>query len=358
MNTFQTSPFAFEAPSNNDAPFINALTAQRYSSLDVQVLKGLWFFLEPTTLEAAEESGISREVLGALLQEKLILPCAGEDMRAASTWEASNWSRAAYLTYSQLNLLYSERGASANTLQDLVAQRRFTIESYLEAAPYPERFFVPDAPRLLLPRLPEMEANDLDALFTRKSCRAFSDKAISADAFSRILWSSTYNVRLAEESKKGGDPYFLLNSFYTWLTVFVAVQGVSGIPRGLYQYDPLAHELLLIREAFDDTEVSDCIQEQRWIRGGGFCVFVAAQWERYFWVYRHSRAFLNLLIQVGEYGEELVIASYSAGLAGWMTPAVHESLASDLFALRKAPVDCVYFLKFGVPAETERHEQA
>ena len=53
------------------------------------------------------------------------------------------------------------------------------------------------------------------------------------------------------------------------------------------------------------------------------------------WLYRHSRAYLHLLTQVGSLGQELLTAATELGLGGWTSPAVHESrLRGDARAAR------------------------
>ena len=66
------------------------------------------------------------------------------------------------------------------------------------------------------------------------------------------------------------------------------------------------------------------MQGQGWVLGTGFAVFVVADLRRLAWLYRHSRAYLHLLMQVGALGQELLMAATELGLGGWTSPAVHE----------------------------------
>lgn len=98
--------------------------------------------------------------------------------------------------------------------------------------------------------------------------------------------------------------------------------------RGVYQYDFDENALLAVGKQPSDEDLAPTIQGQNWIGGGGVSVFVIVQWDRYQWLYRHSRAYLNLLIQIGEFAQELLQAAYQLGLVGWLTPAVSESRAA------------------------------
>ena len=92
------------------------------------------------------------------------------------------------------------------------------------------------------------------------------------------------------------------------------------------------------------------MQGQRGIQGTGFVVFVVADLRGYAWLYRHSRAYIHLLIQVGELGQEMLMAATELGLAGWVTPAVHESRAGALLGLRDDDsLEVLSMVKLGRP---------
>lgn len=189
---------------------------------------------------------------------------------------------------------------------------------------------------------------DLDAMYHRRSYRSFSKRAVPLASLANVLFEATRNIRIAEASKADGDEFYLLNSFYSWLNLYLVVQGVEGLGAGVYQYDPQDHALTdLGLAAVSNEQIGSAIQGQSWIGGGGFCLLIGVQWERYAWIYRHSRAYLNLLIQVGEFAQEVLMSAYSNGLVGWMTPAVGEGDFARLLSLEKGCEDITYFIKLG-----------
>ena len=221
--------------------------------------------------------------------------------------------------------------------------------SYNDEKKYPHLRKIDDCNRISLPQSNLELGIDLDAMVNRQSVRQFSKEKLPVEVFSNILFEATLNIRGAEESKLKGDKFFLLNSFYSWLNIFVVAQGIEDVARGIYQYDPLEHTLTLSQAEFRNKSLTECIQNQFWVGGGGFCTFAVVDWERYMWIYRHSRAYVNLLIQLGEFGQEFLHAMYKVGVGGWMTPAVNESLASDLLGLDADKEDAMYFIKAGYP---------
>ncbi len=328
---------------------IDATRNRRYRSLSHEVFELVAFFVEPAPFSAAIKAGHTRETIDDAIDAGILQLWTDQLCGDSRIWEDRRWSRAGYLTFSQIDLAYIEPTDGLPELRDLSDFRRTEIHNYLQRTPYPGRLLqVSDSP-VSLPSVQTESEPDLDSLLKRRSLRSFGDKPLDLSTFSAVLFESTQNVRTAEQSKKGGDPYFLLNSFYSWLNVFVAVQGVEGLERGVYQYDPLEHRLHLVALGVTDHQIVECIQYQSWVNGAGFCLFVVVHWERYMWVYRHSRAYLNLLIQLGEFGQEVLQAISRRGLGAWMTPAITESKAGALLRLDPLRQDAMYFLKVGPP---------
>jgi hypothetical protein len=350
MSLTVTSPlfFAHEQRGGQQCA-LGLATRERLRCVGERAWQLLHFHLEPRSTEESEAAGFTaaecEEALGAGLLVAADAPSTTDMLR----WEENRWSRAAYLVYSQQDLPYVEpvgRGRGLSTLSEF---RRRQIAGFQDEGGYPERFWVEPVAEYPLPVPKEPIRYSLDSMLGRRSVRKFAATPVSAQTLGALLHHATANVRLAEDSKADGDPYYLLNSFYTWLHVYVAVQGVEGVPRGVYQYDFARNTLLATGLSASDEELAGTIQGQNWIGGGGVSLFVTVQWDRYQWLYRHSRAYLNLLIQVGEFAQEVLQAAYQLGLVGWLTPAVAERRAAGLLGLDRvsADADALYYMKLG-----------
>jgi SagB-type dehydrogenase family enzyme len=349
-----TSPLFFIQPANPRVKALEVRHNDRFRRLAPEIHEVADFFLEPHDRAAAEAAGISPQAVETALETGILLPEDHPELSGARLWEDHRWSRAAHLVFSQQDLPYTEPTEDDPPLAQLVEFRRNAMRGYLARSPYPPRHL---AEALEIVELPEVERPpepDLDALLRRRSVRDFSDEPVSLESFAGLLWEATYLVRLADDSKEGGDPFYLLNSFYTWLELYVVVQGVEGLRRGVYQYDLNRGHLRAVAWDTRDEEILPTIQHQDWIGGGGFCVYYVVHWERYQWIYRHSRAYVNLLIQIGEIGQEVLQAACRRGLGAWPTPAVHESRAAALLELDMAQRDALYFTKVGPPKPGRR----
>jgi hypothetical protein len=345
-----TSPLFFAHERRQDQLSALGLAAhERLRSVGARAWELLYFHLDPRTAADGEAAGFGADQRDQALAAGLLVDADAPATRDMFRWEDHRWSRAAYLLYSQQDLPYVEPVGRGEKLTELSDFRRGQIAGFQAGGGYPERFRIDPVAEIPLPTPDEPIVYSLDAMLGRRSVRKFADTAVSAETLGALLHHATANVRMSEDSKASGDPYFLLNSFYTWLHVYVVVQGVEGVPRGVYQYDTARNTLLATGAEPDDVELASTIQGQNWIGGGGVSLFVTVQWDRYQWLYRHSRAYLNLLIQIGEFAQEVLQVGYQLGLAGWLTPAIAESRAGSLLGLDKvaSDADAMYYLKLG-----------
>lgn len=345
----------------------------RIANFSARSLEILCYFAEPKSLSAAQAAGFADSELTGAIASELILSLESDSYPKWNTWNVHGWCRAGFLLGSQANLGYGEPIDEDKTLEELTDYRRAELQNYLKGRPYPARATKAGV-RRKLPKIRDSEVShvtfserpvqprpDRDREFPvrelveRRTVRSFSHETVSVASFGEILFECSRQIRAVEESRLPGDPYYLLNSFYCWLGIYVAVQGVEGVKPGAYQYDPLAHELVEIGSFRNDESLAECIHAQPWIGGGGFCIVAVADWERYMWIYRQSRAYINLLLQVGEFGQEVIEAASVRALGVFMTPAVSESATSDLFRLDDSREEAIYFLKVGVEADSRKN---
>lgn len=337
-----TSTYLFFAPSISEENCFDFYSKQKFSILLPDLFDILQFFLEPKTIEEGIEVGFSENDILECIELNFLLKTG-----TVSIWEKYNWQRSAFLTFSQQDLPYSENLEQDTRISDLTEFRRNLLKQYAKTKTYPERIFNYGTAEIILSHGQESNFVDYNLIANRKCIRKFSSKPISFETFGSILYSSTQNIRQIEKTKT--EIFYLLNSFYTWLNLYIVIQKVEGLEKGTYQYNPIQHTLYKIGGEVQNKAIIDCVQGQSWISGSGFCVFFVVQWERYQWLYRHSRAFTNLLIQLGDIGQEFIFNSALHKIGGWMTPALKEEKAAEILQLSKGKQTAMYFLKLGQP---------
>ena len=341
-----TSPLLFLHPRRGHVGAVEAVGLRRFAPLPLDFVELIHFFCQPQPISAGVAAGYSAQRIREALDLGILREVAEEAFAHASLWEQRRWSRAAFLTFSQRDCECLEQDAGESSLAEL---RREPMAREPKREPFPARRLVPCESPLQLPAVAEEVPLDFDAIVARRSVRTFADDPTPLDVFTSILFESTRSVRESERLRLTGDPVALLDPFLAWLQVYVVVQSVNGVPRGVYQYDPLANNLRFAGPNETDDEIAACVHGQPWIGGGGFCVFAAAQWERCMWFDRHAHAYLDLLIQIGEFSQELLFPVSRAGLGAWMTPAILETTAARLLRLENLTEDAVFFMKIGPP---------
>lgn len=110
----ETSSLIVFCPTAGSYKAINLATGVRYARLSGPILDVLWDGLEGVAPDPTEEI---QPAIHAAAEEGLLRVADGPDSGGA--WERANWTRAAFLTFSQLNLSYSEREAASRSLSDL-----------------------------------------------------------------------------------------------------------------------------------------------------------------------------------------------------------------------------------------------
>jgi SagB-type dehydrogenase family enzyme len=309
----------------------DAQTGRRFRIASDRAPEIITAFLEPRTVASAEQDGFTREELQQALDAGILT--SERESESAFIWERNGWSRPAFLTFSQMDIPFREHEDPKADSEAVAARRREAVEEYGGARRDPETKLLARGSELeLLP--PPPATPRLSALTSRRSIRAFSPSPPTLEQLSGVLHAATIELRtIAERRENGDDPIRLLDSHFTFAHFFVVVQAVEGIQSGVFEYDWGSHRLVRAADQPTDEALVAAIQGQRWVLGAGFAVFVVADFRRLAWLYRHSRAYLHVLIQAGELGQELLMAATELGLGGWTSPAIHESRTARLLGL-------------------------
>jgi SagB-type dehydrogenase family enzyme len=304
-------------------------------------------FLEPRSIASAEQDGFTPSELQEAREAGILV--SEEECGSLSLWERHGWSRPAYLLFSQMDIPYREFRDAGDGRGALASRRRAAIDEYERAGSYPHPEPLASGIQLDLPP-PRAATLRLSALTSRRSLRVFSKSPPTAEQIAGVLHAGTRSLRMLAADRASGDSFRLLNSFYSWAHLFVVAQDVQGVRRGVFEYDWMEHRLLGAAAPPSDDALLACLQGQQWVLGTGFVVFIVADMRGYAWLYRHSRAYIHLLIQAGELGQELLMAATDLGLGGWTSPAVHESRTAALLGLPDDDaVDPISMVKLGRP---------
>ena len=178
--------------------------------------------------------------------------------------------------------------------------------------PPPERPVPPDARVLRLPEpglLPDKEVNFLEMVEMRASVREYSEKELTLQELSFLLWC-TQGVKMAMEN--GGTMRTVpsagaRHAFETYLLV----HRVERIPAGLYRFLALGHALLPIANGEEaDAAMLPCFHSQNMVKNSAVTFLWCADYQRM----NHRfgpRAARYLFLDAGHVCQNLYLAAYT-----------------------------------------------
>jgi SagB-type dehydrogenase family enzyme len=259
-----------------------------------------------------------RHAIRRLVQQSFLQqssrPNPPEDPRekALRKWKA--WNPLAGFFHMQTKDTYSEeiKADEIRQAEELLGSGR---------APVPIKHY-PGARTIALPRK-EYLGEFPRVLRERRTWRKFGDRPIAKEIVARLLHLS-FGVqgwmrvpeggRFAQKTSPSGGALHPAEAY-------VLVQRVSGIPRGIYHYNAVGHQLQKIRRGASPVEIQKMLAGQWWFRGAAIVVFLTAVFQRTQWKYDYPRAYRAVLAEAGHLCQTFCLTATWLGLAPFCTMA-------------------------------------
>ena len=180
MNTKKiiTSPFFIFEFSNDSIRASDLINNQRLKFLHPYITKLCVFCLDGKTNDECLDEGFTEDVLKLALNHNIILHVDNPVYESSRLWEDRNWLRAAYLTFSQLDLKYKETVSKKTTQTALINHRKEIIEEYKEQSLYPTLKFR-EGERFPLLKPTNSKRQEINTLKNRRSVRNFKESPVS-----------------------------------------------------------------------------------------------------------------------------------------------------------------------------------
>ena len=166
-----------------------------------------------------------------------------------------------------------------------------------------------------------------EALMQRRTHRYFDQIPVSIDDLSTVLHytfapqrfadSGLFNVQQMRTSPSAGGRHEV--------ECYVAALNVTGIPGGLYHYNPLTHALELLDDSFGPEEIGELTYTQRQCCECSFLCLTTVVSERLAWKYRHPRAYRLWMYDAGHYGQTFALVCTALGLGPFQTAAFRDT---------------------------------
>lgn len=228
-----------------------------------------------------------------------------------------------------------------------------TYESYLIhceslrlANRVPETPFTPPlGPSLSLPQ-PNLnvlkESSLWDTLLKRKTSRDFYEESVSLECVSTLMYS-TFGAVHGEDREDIEN--FELSSFgyrrtspaggsLQCIDPYLVAFAVEGLPPGVYQYRPDAHDLCKIRDGANRDHFTELLCNQDFARNMAFAVVLVARFDKLWWKYEHSRAYRVAYLDAGHLSQTFLLGSSAYDLNTWLTGFFFDESLNQFLKLR------------------------
>ena len=113
-----------------------------------------------------------------------------------------------------------------------------------------------------------------EALLDRRSVREYSDAPVTLEEVSQLLWAAQ-----GLTSEWGGRTAPSAGALYP-LELYLVAGNVSGLPPGVYKYQPVLRRLVLIKEGDLREPLARAAVNQTWMKDGAIEIVVAAVQDR------------------------------------------------------------------------------
>lgn len=327
----------------------NALTKKKYS-LSFNVFDLMLFCSKPKTLSAiAEEikkefnsSGTNiNELLSQLLDKEFIVEKKAFKYKL---WFERNWRNALYFHSLTSNYQFADMGQ-----KDEFKTKTDILKGYLQESSFPAFYKEYDG-GIKLPKPKMGYVSTGKTILERRTTRRFDDQPITLQQLSTILYYSCQPAKIVRDYanvKKKDNPMILILSAYTPYEIYFSNNNMEDLDRGLYHYNMNKHEIHLIKKGKFNKKMKEIAIGQVGIEDASVVFLISSMFHRYMWRYRNSRAYRNLLIECASLAHRIVLATEALGLKQFITPALRDSKADDLFGLDGYSEAFTYLVSIG-----------
>lgn len=204
------------------------------------------------------------------------------------------------------------------------------------------------------PRLPKIKLSRSflplktleEALFSRHATREYnSDKSLSSEELSTLLY---YSAGIKPQKDEQGP----IRRFYPSggarypLEVYLAIQKVEGIDRGIYHYNVKSHFLENLSSENEDLELLKEGLLYPWSRDAAVFFFITAVWDRNFIKYK-DRGYRIVLMETGHLAQNLSLTCAALKINCCNSVGFNNQRINEALGLESETEDSLYLAIIG-----------
>jgi SagB-type dehydrogenase family enzyme len=192
-----------------------------------------------------------------------------------------------------------------------------------------------DAPRIALRRDPPQPLAALhELLWRRRSSPYYSPHPLPLDSLGGLLGAALGSRGMATAYHRRDVPLRTFPSAGGLQPVdtFVIANRVDGLERGVYHYDPVAHELVLRERGDFRQRVVEAVVSTGWLFHAPVVIALAGNFPRVSWKYG-TRGYRYLHVDTGVAVQNLYLVAQALGLRGNAVAAFEDDAFNDLLRI-------------------------
>jgi SagB-type dehydrogenase family enzyme len=166
-------------------------------------------------------------------------------------------------------------------------------------------------------------------LKNRRTIRAFRPDSLNAEFLSQLLWAA-YGVTEPggfKRSAASGGALYPLD-----LYAVLGDSGVSGVAKGFYHYQPMAHQIDILSEKDLRKELAKASLGQMWMARAPVSLVITAEYSRICSKYG-ERGKRYALIEAGHVGQNIFLQAEALGLGAGIVGAFEDKQVMEILGL-------------------------
>ncbi|MEM2094862.1 MAG: SagB/ThcOx family dehydrogenase [Candidatus Bathyarchaeia archaeon] len=187
----------------------------------------------------------------------------------------------------------------------------------------------------------ESEVSVEEALLKRRSIREYSNKALTIQEISQLLWSAQgiTDPRGFRTAPSAGALYPL--------EVYVAVGNVEDLSKGVYIYKPEGHMLVKVIEGDKREALANAAFDQTWVKNGAIIIVITAVYERTTAKYG-DRGIRYVHMEAGHVAQNICLQATAMGLGTVTVGAFYDDQVKLVIGLQENEQP-IYIMPVGRP---------
>jgi len=248
----------------------------------------------------------------------------------------------------------SVRPQAENAGADFVRLTRYIYERESDQAlgvPRPDAVKVKPGEIVSLPAIGKITMPEITlhkAMEQRRSLREYSDKPLTQDELSFILWASSW----ARDFRSNERMEITLRNVPSAgarhpLETYLDIRRVEGIKPGLYYYHPIKHCLVLLDNSPEKADqIFEGCMRQGMVAGAAVNIILSAVPYRTVWRYG-QRGYRYLYLDAGHVGQNIHLAAEAVDAGACMIGAYLDEAMDDALNLNAAEEFVIYIASIG-----------